>query len=1052
MPDCKAIKLIFCIYFLTGISAHAQFKFEKAIVISKDNGLPVNDIRCIRKSADGFVWIGTSDGLCRFDGQLVKIFREGGDLRHSLFENAINSVLPVKNYVWIATSQGVSVLNTKDYTFRHYQFNGNKKADKLARKFDQTANILFTDRFGNIWIGTRNRGVCMYDETKDDFRFFNFSREKYPPLVPSLGYDNAVLSLEASRTNDSIIWGGTTAGLQEINRFSGDVKLYTFPKKNKDYQIALNVFRRLYHHDDGLLYVGSWAAGVNVFDPVTKTFTPLVVINETGKKILNSTISNISRKTDHEIWISTGKGLALYDTKLKEVTWSKFNNAQESEFYSMIFIDEANRVWNFDINGVSYFDPTMQQFSRYSFKQFSGPDWAFAFYILSDKSGNNITVCPRFSDGVYHFNKLKKEWSKVPFPQQKDFKREIEAVKGFAQLPSGDYILSNDKGIFLYSEKNKKITRFRSTPAFSPTRRGEIFLDHSGNMWLSDDIKGLIKWNPQTGQYVFYNNYLLQGDSKRPTGRLGNFFEDSHSNIWFQMTNGFGVYIAAGDSIVSFSYALNEKNSFPFVSSFSEDKTGKVWVSGGDGWLGYALSNDPEKGIIYKLNIKNKGVPGSLLHLATDTHGEVWGFTLTELVKINAGDLSFTTYSFDYGVSEPDFYHFSFLPSGEMIFGGRNEIIIANPLELKRNKEIPVPYIAEVQVVNQPYDFMGGNGSPLKLRYKQNFFSIGFSAVAYTMPKDVKFRYRLKGFDDWTEVAGRRFANYTNVPGGKYSFQLQAANNEGIWNKKILEMPIRIAIPFWLTGWFRIAVVLLIALGTYSLYRYRVNQLRKKQKMKSEYDKKLANVEMSALLAQMNPHFLFNSLNSIDSYIIRNESKKASEYLNNFARLMRLILQNSRSNYISLKDELEALELYLQMESLRFKNKFSYAIDVDETLDTCTIVIPPMLIQPYVENAIWHGLMHKTNGEEGKVELILCKSEDNLLCIIRDNGIGRKRAAELKEQKVNNHKRSMGMQITEDRIEIINKLYNINASVHIYDVEDELGGAKGTRVELTIPV
>src|SRR5215831_267329 len=114
-----------------------------------------------------------------------------------------------------------------------------------------------------------------------------------------------------------------------------------------------------------------------------------------------------------------------------------------------------------------------------------------------------------------------------------------------------------------------------------------------------------------------------------------------------------------------------------------------------------------------------------------------------------------------------------------------------------------------------------------------------------------------------------------------------------------------------------------------------------------------------------------------DSTAFKNESKQASEYLNNFARLMRLILQNSRSNYISLKDELVALELYLQMESMRFKNKFNYAINVDERLDTESIVMPPMLIQPYVENAIWHGLMTKTNGEEGKVELGIIKVNDN---------------------------------------------------------------------------
>ena len=167
---------------------------------------------------------------------------------------------------------------------------------------------------------------------------------------------------------------------------------------------------------------------------------------------------------------------------------------------------------------------------------------------------------------------------------------------------------------------------------------------------------------------------------------------------------------------------------------------------------------------------------------------------------------------------------------------------------------------------------------------------------------------------------------------------------------------------------------------------------------------------------------------------------------------MRLILQNSRSNYITLKDELVALELYLQMEGLRFKNKFGYTIDVDEGLDTNAILIPPMLIQPYIENAIWHGLMTKTNGEPGRVELTIRKQNDNLLCTIADNGIGRKKAAELKENKSSNHKRSMGMQITEERMEIINKLYNLNTSVRIYDIENEQGEAMGTRIELIIPI
>jgi ligand-binding sensor domain-containing protein len=1037
--------------FVVAFSAYPQVKFDKPVLIAKESGLPASSINSIRKGDDGFVWVGTREGLCRFDGLQVKIFRKGGDLRYSLFNDLVFNVLPVGDRVWMGTNQGISVLNTKDNSFKHYQLTRNGKLDSLKERFDQAVIYLYKDKTGGIWIGTRDSGLYLYDGPRDNFRSFPLSKEKYPPLVPSLGPATSILNISESKTNDSIIWAGTPGGLQEINKYTGHVSLFTFSKKSKDYQVAINAFRRLYHHDDGLLYVGTWAAGVNVFDPVARTYTPLQVKNEVGKKIVSSVIAKITRKSDHEIWISGSAGLAVYDSRLKDITWYKFNNANSYEFYAVDFVDDANRAWFSNINGLNYFDPAMQQFSIYSYKHLSGPDWSYAFYILSDSSGNNITVCPRMTDGIYHFDKLKQEWSKTPFPQNKNFKQEIEVIRGFEQLRSGDYILSSDRGIFLYSERKRQLTDLTGYLPVSSTRWGEFKLDRSGNLWISADVHGLIKWNLATHKYHIYKDELFRAGPDSLFGRLINLFQDSRGNIWFARLGGFGVYDVASDSIVNFLFTKNNRNSFPVAVSFAEDREGRIWISSDDGGLGYALSINPDKGIVYKVNIKDKGFSGSLSRLATDKKGEVWGYTSDYLVKINPNDLSFTTYSFRYGIDDAEFWHFSFLPSGEIIFGGRNNIAIANPSELKRNTEIPFPYIDEVQILNQPLAFVNLR-SPLRLGHKQNFFSIGFSARAYTMAKDVKFRYRLNGFDDWTEVTGRRFANYTNVPGGDYVFQLQAANNEGAWNEKIVEMPVHIATPFWLTWWFITSLAIGIALAGYWLYRNRVEQIKKKQRLKSEYEKKLASVEMSALLAQMNPHFLFNSLNSIDSYIIRNESKKASEYLNNFARLMRLILQNSRSNYISLKDELEALELYMQMESLRFKNKFAYSIAVGENVDMNSVVIPPMLIQPYVENAIWHGLMHMSNGTEGRVKISLSKSEDDLRCVIEDNGIGRAEAAAIRAQKQTSHKRSMGMQITQDRIEIINKLYNMNASVSIHDITDDAGNPRGTKVELTIPV
>lgn len=248
------------------------------------------------------------------------------------------------------------------------------------------------------------------------------------------------------------------------------------------------------------------------------------------------------------------------------------------------------------------------------------------------------------------------------------------------------------------------------------------------------------------------------------------------------------------------------------------------------------------------------------------------------------------------------------------------------------------------------------------------------------------------------------------------------------------------------------AIVLGTILAIFGLYRYQMNQFKAREKMKTAFEKKLAHVEMSALLAQMNPHFLFNSLNSIESYIVSNQTKAAAQYLNNFSRLMRLILQHSRSDYISLKEEINALELYLEMEHIRFKDKFQYGIYIARDLDTNAIDIPPMLIQPYVENAIWHGLMHKPDRSNGMLVLEISRKDNYLYCVIEDNGIGREKAQAIVAKKTTPRKRSMGMAITKDRMKIMSQLYNFNTEVKVTDLYRKDGEARGTRVELFIPL
>ena len=231
------------------------------------------------------------------------------------------------------------------------------------------------------------------------------------------------------------------------------------------------------------------------------------------------------------------------------------------------------------------------------------------------------------------------------------------------------------------------------------------------------------------------------------------------------------------------------------------------------------------------------------------------------------------------------------------------------------------------------------------------------------------------------------------------------------------------------------------------------NQLLEAQRihqLETEFDQRLADSEMTALRAQMNPHFIFNCLNSIKLYTLQNDTDRASDYLTKFARLIRLVLENSRADRVSLQHELEALQLYSDLEAMRFKQKVNISIRIDPHIDQQFVAIPPLLLQPYVENAIWHGLMHKPEG--GTVLIDVTQPTDQQLHVeITDDGVGRARAGELKSKSAGKNK-SFGMQVTADRIRMINQLYNTQTQARIFDLVSPDGEPLGTKVVLDIPV
>jgi sensor histidine kinase YesM len=224
--------------------------------------------------------------------------------------------------------------------------------------------------------------------------------------------------------------------------------------------------------------------------------------------------------------------------------------------------------------------------------------------------------------------------------------------------------------------------------------------------------------------------------------------------------------------------------------------------------------------------------------------------------------------------------------------------------------------------------------------------------------------------------------------------------------------------------------------------------MEEKERLKLQFTKEIAQLEMKALRAQINPHFIFNSLNSINNYVLKNDTKLASKYLIKFSQLIRSILNNSSNAFITLEEELNTLKLYMLIEGMRFSNQFSFHIDIDPSLNTAVHFIPSLLLQPYVENAIWHGLLHKEGDKSITISLKRIES-DSIRISIEDNGVGRQ-LSQQNNRRSEGHS-SFGMKLGESRLSLLMLEDGQSATVKVVDLFDEEGNPRGTRIEIVIP-
>lgn len=325
---------------------------------------------------------------------------------------------------------------------------------------------------------------------------------------------------------------------------------------------------------------------------------------------------------------------------------------------------------------------------------------------------------------------------------------------------------------------------------------------------------------------------------------------------------------------------------------------------------------------------------------------------------------------------------------------------------------------------------------------------IEFTAISFKSAGDIHYYHRLKGLEDDWNVTTDNFVNYSTLPPGDYNLLIKAINKFGV-ESETKTISIRIHPAWWQTWPFWLAVIGLLLLLIALLYRRSIRSIRKKEKLKRETEARFAALEQQALQAQMNPHFIFNSLNSIQSFILDLDVEGANKYLATFASLIRQTLDNSSSPLISLSSELKYLDTYLQLEKLRFKDKFNYTIQTGDDINQQATLIPGMLLQPYVENSLRHGIQHRKDNQ-GIIAIEATGTTGGITYTIKDNGVGRKKSEELKSRKHIEYQ-SKGTAISLKRINAINNQFGSNIRVNMEDICGAEGTVEGTIVTLFIP-
>lgn len=984
--------------FIVGIAIYTQALSQQYNFInySVEQGLVQSQITSLCQDKRGYIWIGTYGGLSKFDGSSFTNY----SVNEGLINNQINAIYKdSRDNMWFGSLGGVTLKTGekfKNISFKH----------DLSNYFVLS---ITEDVDGNIWFSTDGGGVVKYSE--DILTYYDVKSDEN-------SNNNYVRHIFCDTLNNK--WLSTRNGVYILD-VAGNIK-DTIKNVNAT-QVLIE--------DNGNFWCSTFGDGI-----IHATIDTSYHITTTNGLISNH-IRSFIKKSDRSLWLVSKSGIS----KLSRKGIKNFTNKDgvNNENVKTIIEDlEGNIFFGTDGGGLIKF--TDEDFM--SFTEKDGLNNSIVMSIVENPSGTlwfstyGSGICKYSNNKFEYFNEVNGLGNNTVWCSMADNQNRVW--------------FGTSNGFSVYD--GKKFKTYNDKNGLNSNKVYALSQDVNQNVWIGSKEGLSILFLENDSIYNYTNDEAVSKN-------IRFIYNESSSSIW----------ICSSEGLINFNpttkvvYEYTIENGLPdnSVMSVVKDKHGKLWVATKNG-----LAFIENKNQVHIVQVDGEYSSKNINFLNYDGYNNLWLGTNNGLYKLELNDSniysssSLTRYSNLDGLKSLECnQNATYIDKENNLWFGTSLGLMKHPLH-KNVVEVKLPIVnlkgvrlffeeqdwKKVTKKNQKNEKLPEN---LVLKYNKNHLTFDFDGICHRSPDKVRFRFKLEGFDeDWQPVTKANFVTYSNISPGTYTFYLSASVDMLNWTESE-RFSFEIKPPFWFTWWFYVLIFLTLSTLVWIVINRRISFLERERNTELlKNQAKMQELEQQALNASLNRHFIFNALNSIQYYINRQDRLSANKYLSSFAKLVRKNLDSSMENETAIDEEIERIELYLNLEQMRFQNKFEYQINCDSSILNSNIKIPSMLLQPFIENSIWHGILPRE--KHGLVVVEVKRVEKNISIIIRDNGIGIETSLKNKENKEQLHV-SKGMALTKGRINLLSKISNNSCYIKgPYQIYNNDGSVAGTEVTIII--